>query len=128
MAVRFRLSEETDRRVTILQTSFNFNDRPPILRLGLALALAHPTLDLTEKDSAGPEIPLSAVVKDDELLLHAMITQKLGRGLEPSERRRAYKQLVDFGVGLLWSKFEDEKDPETLLLQLSDSLEGSVDD
>lgn len=106
MAEHFRLSEASGQTCLRMQRLLRLSDRPSLLRLAFAKALASGTLPARETDNKGPEIPLSVITRNQEMLYDALIVQALGRSFDPKDRRRIYKDHVDYGLEIIGREFQ----------------------
>lgn len=120
-----RLSAESGETLAKLQRSFRLAERPPLLRLALAIAIQHASDRLPEEptNSKGPEIPVKVITAGNDVLLDALLVERfavLSPPLEATDRRRAYKTLVDFGLSWLARDYAAKGSPPDYLAQLAE--------
>jgi hypothetical protein len=93
-----------------LQRALQLPERPPLLRLALAYGLLTGISNLPHEDSQGPEIPLKVITAGQDVLIDALIADQLGTVVEPTERKRIYKCLVDLGLRVMMEQYEASSD------------------
>lgn len=123
-----RLSQEAGEITNRLQRALRLPERPPILRLALALGLTRSAGTVPDqKDSKGPEIPMKVLLQKDEPLYDSLFIQEfpaVQSPLDAAERRRVCKCLVDEGVGMLWKEYERLGKPSDFLARLTKATSG----
>lgn len=114
-----KLSEFSGETVARLQRVLRLPERPPILRLALAMGLRQCNATLpAQRDSKGPEIPLKVLFAGRELLFDSLVLTTLPEvscPMEAGERRRIYKCLVDYGIEIIAHEFESAESPDFLV-------------
>ena len=121
-----RLSGESGEILTRLQRSFRLAERPPLLRLALAVGIREASDELPDgpTNSKGPEIPVRVMTAGNELLFDTLLLERfrgLSSPLEGTEKHRAYKTLGDSGLSWLARDYEAKGSPPDYLAQLAES-------
>ncbi|MFZ5923949.1 MAG: hypothetical protein ACOYW4_01755 [Bacillota bacterium] len=115
-----KLSHRSGEILGKLQRALRLPERPPLLRLAFAHGLlASDGVLPHQEDSRGPEIPIKVITAGQDLLMDALLVEALGGTLDPTERRKAYKILVDYGLLKLWEQFEQMDGPSDFLVKLA---------
>lgn len=117
-----RLSKSSGEALVRLQRVLRISERPPLLRLALAIAIreCQGKFPDVSYDSKGPEIPLRVITGGQELLMDALVVEVLGHAFESeSDRRRVYKHLVDYGLAKMLADFEQLETRSDYLLHLA---------
>lgn len=126
MSEHFRLSEASGQTCLRIQRLLRISDRPSLLRLAFAKALASDSRPARETDNKGPEIPLSVITRHQEMLYDALIVQATGSPFDPKDRRRIYKDLVDFGLELVGREFQAVGENSDYLVDLARQVTGTA--
>lgn len=127
MAEHFRLSEASGQTCLRMQRLLRISDRPSLLRLAFAKALASGSLPARETDNKGPEIPLSVITRNHEMLYDALIVQAMGAPFDPRDRRRIYKDLVDYGLEIVGREFQAVGENSDYLVDLARQVTSKVE-
>lgn len=118
-----KLSAKSGDTLSKLQRALRLPERPPLLRLALAIGLRHAqALQPTPVDSRGPEIPLKVITAGDEAFVDSLLLtsmENLSGPIDPGERRRLCKTLVDFGLSILSEEYSRIGDNAEFLTNLA---------